>query len=188
MKHFYQDIPGYFTWPAFYSHLAIDAFTHGFKRGVEVGTCNGTSLAYLGVELIVSGAKCIVDGVDTSNGNGHAAANLKPLLDAGVIGKLHSCLSWDAAALYADASLDFVFIDADHAYESVLKDIKAWLPKVKPGGLIAGHDYSQDFPGVMLAVAECFAEWRVHRGEKYPAASELQPVGKQYFPVWYVNV
>ena len=58
-----------------------------------------------------------------------------------------------AAALYADASLDFVFIDAGHTYENASADIKAWLPKVKPGGFIAGHDYGSA-PGVNRAVNE----------------------------------
>ena len=44
-------------------------------------------------------------------------------------------------ALSVDAdSLDFVFIDADHTAEGVAEDIGAWIGKVKPGGIIAGHD------------------------------------------------
>jgi len=46
-----------------------------------------------------------------------------------------------AAADFADASLDFVFLDADHSFEGVTADLKAWVPKVKPGGFIGGHDY-----------------------------------------------
>jgi hypothetical protein len=46
-----------------------------------------------------------------------------------------------AAAFIADNSLDMIFIDADHDYKSVMDDVKAWVPKVKLGGIIAGHDY-----------------------------------------------
>lgn len=69
--------------------------------------------------------------------------------------------SVEAAKDFADASLDFVFIDADHSYEAVKADIQAWLPKVKPGGFISGHDYENtDFPafGVKQAVDELFRE------------------------------
>ncbi len=53
--------------------------------------------------------------------------------------------------------LDFVFIDADHSYEGCKADIAAWYPKIKSGGLVSGHDYSNtDFPcfGVNQAVDE----------------------------------
>ena len=47
-----------------------------------------------------------------------------------------------AAQLFEDGSLDFVFIDGDHRYESVYRDLVAWLPKVRRGGVIGGHDYT----------------------------------------------
>lgn len=50
--------------------------------------------------------------------------------------------SSEAAANFADGSVDFVFIDANHTAEFVRRDVLAWLPKVKPGGIIAGHDYN----------------------------------------------
>lgn len=40
-----------------------------------------------------------------------------------------------------DESLDMLYLDAAHYYEGVLADLKAWYPKVKRGGIIAGHDY-----------------------------------------------
>lgn len=53
-----------------------------------------------------------------------------------------------AAAMFPDASFDFVFLDADHRAEGVKADIIAWLPKVKPGGWIGGHDYGKHEFGV----------------------------------------
>lgn len=61
-------------------------------------------------------------------------------------------LSWEMAEKVKDGELDFVFIDADHEYESVVKDIKAWMPKLKPGGMMSGHD--AHFEGVLKAVNE----------------------------------
>ena len=64
--------------------------------------------------------------------------------------------SVQAAQQYADHSLDFVYIDADHAYSSVVEDITAWKNKVKHGGFIAGHDsYMLE---VLQAVRDCLDE------------------------------
>lgn len=46
-----------------------------------------------------------------------------------------------AAELIKDESLDFVYIDANHKYDFVKEDIDLWFPKVRKGGVLAGHDY-----------------------------------------------
>jgi hypothetical protein len=46
-----------------------------------------------------------------------------------------------AAEDFSDRCLDLVYLDGDHAGESVRKDILAWIPKVRHGGFIGGHDY-----------------------------------------------
>lgn len=46
----------------------------------------------------------------------------------------------DAAAKLEDNSFDFVFIDADHSMKSVLNDLDNYWPKIRNGGIIAGHD------------------------------------------------
>lgn len=49
--------------------------------------------------------------------------------------------SVDAAKTVADNSLDFVYIDGNHVKDAVLEDLDTWSPKVRPGGIVAGHDY-----------------------------------------------
>ena len=61
--------------------------------------------------------------------------------------------SSDAAKEFEQESVDLVFIDANHSYESVKNDIVLWLPKVKRG-VLSGHDYSIGFFGVIQAVNE----------------------------------
>lgn len=63
-------------------------------------------------------------------------------------------LSLEAVKMFQDNSLDFVYIDANHQYESVKADILAWYPKVKVGGVLSGHDYCDIWVGVKQAVNE----------------------------------
>ena len=59
-------------------------------------------------------------------------------------GKRRQVLEMDtdkAAGFITDGSLDFVFIDADHSYQGCKSDIINWLPTLKKGGLLGGHDY-----------------------------------------------
>ena len=56
--------------------------------------------------------------------------------------------------------IDFMFIDGDHAYESVKMDCENYLPKLKSGGLVAFHDYcGSSFKGLQKAVDEYCSEW-----------------------------
>ncbi len=61
-----------------------------------------------------------------------------------------------AAKGECDMPLSFVWIDAVHDKPSVLADIKAWLPLIRPGGMIGGHDLTPSFPGVEEGVCEYF--------------------------------
>jgi hypothetical protein len=54
-------------------------------------------------------------------------------------------LSMDAVKDFEPNSLDFVFIDANHYFEWVVNDVIYWSRKVKPGGIVYGHDYSDQF-------------------------------------------
>lgn len=62
--------------------------------------------------------------------------------------------SAEAAAAFPDQSLDFVYLDGDHSYSGCAADVATWRKKIKPGGLLCGHDYGDAFPGVKLTIDE----------------------------------
>eukprot|EP00434_Breviolum_minutum_P014707 symbB.v1.2.012969.t1/scaffold908.1/size153097/2 len=63
-------------------------------------------------------------------------------------------VSPEAAHWVARSSLDAIYVDGDHSYEGVAADLSSWWPTLKPGGFLAGHDYTLIWPGVVVAVNE----------------------------------
>jgi hypothetical protein len=55
---------------------------------------------------------------------------------------IHRALSQDIAATFDDAYFDWVYIDGNHLYEFVLRDLELYYPKVKSGGALLGDDYN----------------------------------------------
>jgi hypothetical protein len=64
--------------------------------------------------------------------------------------------------LLGGPTADMVFIDADHAYDAVKRDILAWRPVLAPGGILSGHDYHRGWQGVIQAVSELVPTNRRH--------------------------
>lgn len=62
--------------------------------------------------------------------------------------------SWRMAQHVQDESVDLVYLDAGHYYEAVKMDLEAWWPRLKPGGVMAGHDFSNPAYGVEQAARE----------------------------------
>ena len=95
--------------------------------------------------------------------------------------------SVEAAQHVADGSLDFVYIDARHDYDSVLEDLTAWFPKLKPGGLIAGHDYVDgEFPQGVFGVKRAVDEFFAARSLEVHSTDGKQPA--EMFPSWLVAI
>lgn len=81
------------------------------------------------------------------------------------------CTSEVATSQVPPTPFDLVFIDALHDYESVKQDIALWWPKVRKGGMLAGHDFNHKWPGVERAVADSF---------------DLMHIGVASDSVWFV--
>jgi len=54
---------------------------------------------------------------------------------------IHKALTQEAGRVLQDHSVDLVFVDGDHSYAGAKRDIDAWLSKVRPGGIMSGHDF-----------------------------------------------
>ena len=67
---------------------------------------------------------------------------------------LHKSYCEDAVNKFEDKYFDLIYIDANHSYEDVKANIELFLPKCK--SIISGHDYQQEWPGVVKAVNEIF--------------------------------
>jgi hypothetical protein len=156
LKHIYTGSEfgeDWFTYPILYSQM-VNKFPTG-SRFVEVGCYKGKSSAYMATEIANSIKNISFYCVDRwEDGEDVFKKNMETL------SKYYCPIrssSLEAAKTFEDRSLDFVFIDASHEYEDVKNDILAWLPKVKIGGILAGHDYFEDqsyHPGVFKAVTE----------------------------------
>lgn len=181
LEHHYEIIPGWFDFQDLYSRAVQRAPEDA--QFLEIGSFMGKSLCYLATEIVNSGkhielisvdAMSIVNvfpGVDpvnmaASKHNGRALrdvleAHLGLSLDAGLSWSHLSMTSVEASDLFDNASLDFVFVDGAHDYDSVSLDLWKWWPKVKRGGWMAGHDFTHMFPGVMKSVQEFFpGKWQ----------------------------
>lgn len=149
-----------YTW--FYNEIAEKLKTN--DTVVEIGTFRGVSIEYLNLKLLSLGKICNIYCIDNYKGVSNYPVNdfsyckyealdrLKFYRNISII----NFASDKAANLFDDNSIDFIFIDGDHEYENVYKDIISWLPKAN--NIIAGHDYSSLFPGVMRAVDEVFRD------------------------------
>lgn len=71
--------------------------------------------------------------------------------------------SKNAAQRFANESIDWIFIDANHGYDAIKEDIQLWWPKVKKGGFLSGHDYNV-YPGfgIVQAVNEFLKEQNLY--------------------------
>jgi len=146
---------GWFTFPGFYSDM-VRRMPDG-ATFVEIGVFRGDSLTYFLGEMSKAGKKFTVYAIDLfpDGLRKEFDGKMKPLQN------YFSTIESDsakAASQFVDKSIDAVFIDAAHDYQSVCNDIIAWLPKVKDGGVLSGHDYNDTWPEVKRAVHDTLTD------------------------------
>lgn len=164
MQHFYKDIA---TWPDSDPLKLFSFIISKSKNGsfVEVGSWMGCSAVCMAVEIINSNKNIQIHCIDHWKGSpehhetysvefldslfSEFKKNIEPVKS---LIQIHRMESIEASELFENNSLQFVYIDANHSYESVVQDILSWMPKVRTGGFIGGDDFNLD--GVRKAVEE----------------------------------
>lgn len=140
---------------------------HGLQTGVEIGVNRGRNMERVLQQcpdfqwIAVDDWRVGYEGMEAKQRKAQRADFMQvkarwpgniTLIEAG---------SEEAVGL-VNGPVDFVFVDGDHEYEGCLADIDLWLPKIRPGGVMAGHDFGDRFPGVEKAVRERFEDFEVH--------------------------
>lgn len=155
----------WFTYPYLYEWIVRTAPRSGIF--VEVGCWKGKSTVYLANKIKELRKDIIILAVDHFKGS----ANHQVRPDVGLIWDIFNenirglediikpmrMDSLEAASKLSNGSVDFVYIDAEHTEDAVRNDINAWRPKLKPSGIIAGHDIFG--PEVRAAVKSCFSHF-----------------------------
>ena len=125
----------------------------GYKTGAEIGVykgaftekfCNaGLTMYAIDPWLAYQGAgRTLQDQKRQDFLYGHTKRALAPYPNCTII----RATSMDAVTRFADGSLDFVYIDADHSFRHIAEDLVEWTKKVRSGGVVSGHDYFYTSP------------------------------------------
>jgi len=170
-----NDIPGWYDWQDLYDRMLSEAEDGAYF--VETGTFFGKSAHHLATNILASGKRITFDTWDNWSGvppgfgypGWLGPEDFSEQLTRRILANLPVNVYTGDAILaaqgYPDAGLDFVFLDDHHGAEHVQNECTAWWPKIKPGGVLAGHDY--DWPSVFAGVAR----WAREAGTRVEAVS-----------------
>ena len=128
--------------------MALAMTDLGFTNGAEVGTAAGDHALLLCQNIPNLTLYCVdpweqVDGFISFKNSKLSEWHNQAVDKLSVFPSCHlvQMISMDAVKEVQDKSLDFVYIDGAHDFRHVSEDISEWIKKIKPGGILYGHDY-----------------------------------------------
>lgn len=165
----WNDVLGFCDFEDLYDRV-VEKFPGGTL--VEMGTFVGRSLCYLATKAKESGKPFQIYGIDICTcpmkveDDPHSPQYVRETFAGNLYANIIDCNLNDivslilapsvrSAKLFADKSVDFAFIDTVHDYPTIHAEITTWLPKMKSGSWLAGHDFDTAmFPDMCEAVIE----------------------------------
>lgn len=192
MEHFYKNIQGWFDWENIYKTAVELAPKDKPSVFVELGAWKGRSSAFLATEIANSEKPITLHIIDAWDGRGHTNSDGTPEykdyeldIKAGLyetftknmkpVENFYKPLISDiveAAEQFENETVDFVWLDTSMDYDLVKAELEAWIPKVKTGGYIGGHDFFAAPNSIGRLVIETFAHYRTNHQSWY---TRIQP-------------
>lgn len=132
----------------------------GFKKGAEIGVASGRYSEILCRNIPDLELYCVdpwkpYKGNRRGGGANKHSTNYQKAVTrlSNYNVKFLQMLSMEAVGKIPDGYLDFVFIDGNHSFDYIMRDLIEWSKKVKKGGIISGHDYYKfRYAGIVEAV------------------------------------
>jgi len=137
----------------------------GFKVGAEIGVAGGRFSKFLcqygGQKVYAVDAWKIYKGYKDEESQEKMENLYKEAKNRLSTYNCQIIRDWSAKAVrrFANNSLDFVYLDANHSYGHTRADVKRWAKKVRTGGIVAGHDYVNGHHGLNYGVKRAVNEW-----------------------------
>lgn len=154
--------------------LAVVFYELGFTSGVEIGVKEGDYSEVLlranpHLHLRSVDPWLVRDGYRDSRGQDvfdDYEATARKKLGKYPGSEIIKGFSVDVARALPNESVDFVYIDGHHSFQAATNDIAEWLPKIRPGGIISGHDYARYRGGADNKAKEVVDAWTAAYGVK----------------------
>lgn len=174
-----EDTLPFAAWDASRVTLAQLMGSLNFKRGAEIGVSKGRYSQTLCENMPSLEKLYSIDPWKAYSSLSQRRADIRYEKTKTLLSK-YNCVeiikefSIKASADITNDSLDFVYIDGMHTFDAVILDLIVWIPKVRQGGIIAGHDYSVYHQSGVIDATKAYTyahnifNWYVTKKDKQP--------------------
>lgn len=89
--------------------------------------------------------------------------------------------SFELYKYFDDDFFDWIYLDADHSYDGIKKDVINWIPKLKKGGILSGHDYNADPNNIY------YENFGVNKAIDEIFGKDINLTNEEHYQSWFIN-